>query len=276
MGFSEDLEKPMTSSGKSFKTMKLDYDGDIAVVTLCRPEARNAMNRQFFEDFQSILKSLSKDDNRARALLLLAEGKGFCAGADLKDQTGEMPPNLGDMLRQNYHPLITELKNLPMPTIVAINGAVAGAGMSLACAFDIAIAARDAYFLQAFINIALVPDAGSTYFLPRMVGRARAAAMMMTGEPLPAERALEFGIISEITEPDDLIPRARNIAGKLAAMPTQALFSIRKLLDSSENNTLAKQLEAEAIAQQAAGHSRDFMEGITAFLQKRPPEFKGK
>ena len=266
----------MTSSGKSFETMKLDYEGDIAVVTLCRPEARNAMNRQFFEDFQSILTSLSDDNNTARALLLLAEGKGFCAGADLKDQTGEMPPNLGDMLRQNYHPLITGLKDLPMPTIVAINGAVAGAGMSLACAFDIAIAARDAYFLQAFINIALVPDAGSTYFLPRMVGRARAAAMMMTGEPVTAEQALEFGIISEITEPDDLIPRAKIIAGKLAAMPTQALFSIRKLLDSSENNPLAKQLEAEAIAQQTAGHSRDFMEGITAFLQKRSPEFKGK
>lgn len=266
----------MSYSSRSLQTMTLEYDDTVAILTLSRPEAMNAMNSQFFADFQNILSELSEDKNPARALLITAEGKGFCAGADLKEQTGDMPPNLGEALRKNYNPLILGLKNLPIPTIAAVNGAAAGAGMSLVCACDIAIAGDQAYFLQAFVNIALIPDAGSTYFLPRMVGRARAASMMMLGEKLSADQAMEFGIISRVVEQDNLNSEAKSLARKLASMPTKALLSIRKLLDVSENNTLEEQLETEAVAQQKAGHSDNFMEGIMAFLQKRPAVFKGK
>ncbi|MCK5423828.1 MAG: enoyl-CoA hydratase/isomerase family protein [Emcibacter sp.] len=266
----------MSYSSHSLQTMTLEYDDTVAILTLSRPDAMNAMNGQFFADFQSILTEISENENPARALLIKADGKGFCAGADLKEQTGEMPPNLGKALRDNYNPLIQGLKNLTIPTVAAVNGAAAGAGMSLVCACDIVIAGDQAYFLQAFINIALIPDAGSTYFLPRMVGRARAAYMMMTGEKLSARQALEFGIISNIVEQDSLNAEAISLTRKLASMPTQALHSIRQLLDFSENNTLEQQLECEAVAQHKAGNSGDFMEGIMAFLEKRPAVFKGK
>ncbi|WP_339864339.1 enoyl-CoA hydratase-related protein [Paremcibacter congregatus] len=266
----------MLFDNKSLTTMSLDYSSSVAIVTLARPEARNAINHAFIEDFKTILTELAQDSNPARALLIIAEGKGFCAGADLKDQTGEMPPNLGPMLRQNYNPLIRQLKALPLPTIVAVNGAAAGAGMSLVCACDMAIAADDAYFLQAFVNIALVPDAGSTYFLPRLVGRARAASMMMLGEKLSAQDALDYGIISQVVTAQHLHAEALALAQKLAAMPTQAVIAIRHLLDGSEHNSLDQQLDAEADAQQMAGRSEDFMEGVTAFLQKRPAKFSGK
>lgn len=266
----------MPDSHRSLQTMKLEYDGSVAILTLSRPDAMNAMNGPFFADFKDILSELALSENPARALLIMAEGKGFCAGADLKDQSGEMPLNFEKTLRDNYHPLILGLRNLPIPTIAAVNGAAAGAGMSLVCACDIVIASTDAYFLQAFVNIALIPDAGSTYFLPRMVGRARAASMMMLGEKLSADQALEYGIIAKLVDQANLTDEAMILARKMAAMPTKALISIRKLLDSSENNTLEQQLECEALAQQAAGNSEDFMEGIMAFLEKRPTKFKGK
>lgn len=259
-----------------FDTMRLEQINTVAVVTLARPDAMNAINQQFFSDFQSIIEKLSEGNSTARALLIMAEGKGFCAGADLKEQTGEMPPNLGKTLRKYYNPLILGLKNLPIPTIVAMDGAVAGAGFSLICACDIAIASPKAYFLQAFINIALIPDAGSTYFLPRLVGRARATSLMMLGERLLAEQALEYGIISHIFPQASLQDEAMSLATKLSTMPTKSLVLIRNLLDQSEVNNLEEQLEAEAKAQQIAGHSTDFMEGVTAFIQKRPPIFQGK
>jgi len=266
----------MSYSNHSLQTMTLDYDDTVAVVTLSRPDAMNAMNGPFFADFKKILSELVENENPTRALLITAEGKGFCAGADLKEQTAEMPPNFKKLLKENYNPLILGLKKLPIPTVVAINGAVAGAGMSLVCACDIIIAESQAYFLQAFVNIALIPDAGSTYFLPRMVGRARAASMMMLGERLSAQQALDYGIITKVVEQGDLISEGLILARKLASMSTQALFSIRKLLDDSEENTLEQQLETEAEAQQMAGQSSDFMEGVTAFLEKRPAVFNGK
>ena len=266
----------MSDSTRSLQTMKLEYEDTVAILTLCRPDAMNAMNGQFFADFQDVLSELSQGENTARALLIKAEGKGFCAGADLKDQVGDMPPDLGKALRNNYNPLIMGLKKLPIPTIVAVNGAAAGAGMSLVCACDIVIAESQAYFLQAFVNIALIPDAGSTYFLPRMIGRARAASMMMLGDKLSAAQALEYGIVSKVVEPEDLISEGMALARKMAKMPTQALYSIRNLLDASEENTLEQQLETEAVAQQKAGYSGDFMEGVMAFLQKRPAVFKGE
>jgi len=266
----------MANQHKSLQNMTLVFDGAVAILTLSRPDAMNAMNSQFFADFQSVLSDLSAAESPARVLLITAEGKGFCAGADLKEQADKMPPDLGETIRNNYTPLILGLKKLPVPTIVAINGVAAGAGMSLVCACDIAIAAREAFFVQAFINIALVPDAGSTYFLPRLAGRARAAALMMLGERLASEQALDYGIISRVVDQADLMETAMTYARKLASQPTQALLSIRELLDASEQNSLIQQLEAEAVAQQKSGCSQDFIEGVMAFLQKRPAKFTGK
>lgn len=258
------------------QTMTLEYVDTVAIVTLSRPDAMNSMNDDFFNDFQAIFTELAKNTNTARALLITAEGRGFCAGADLKSQIGPEPVNFKKLLKEQYSPLIVSLKKLHIPTIVAVNGAAAGAGMSLACACDIAIAADDSYFLQAFINIALIPDAGSTYFLPRLVGRARAASLMMLGEKLPAQKALEYGIISEIVASAELRNKGIELAQKMANKPTKSLLIIRQLLDSSESNTLEQQLGIEADAQQAAGSTADFKEGVAAFLTKRPAVFQGK
>lgn len=265
----------------SLDTMKFERpentnSGNVAVVTFTRPDAMNAMNQTFFDNFEKILQEISRPDSGIRALLMTGEGRGFCAGADLKEQAGELPPDLGDTLRRNYNPLIRGLKALPIPTVVAVNGVTAGAGMSLVAACDIAIAAKSSLFLQAFVNIALVPDAGSTFFLPRLVGRARATKMMMLGEKLSATDALDIGLISEVTEDDCLLEHALKIATKFANGPTKALVKIRHLLDQSDDNSLAEQMEAEAIAQQEAGHSADFAEGVGAFIAKRPAVFKGK
>jgi len=264
----------------SLNSMKLEcpekgHMKNLAIVTFTRPEAMNAMNQDFFADFETLLKEISKPQSPYRALLITAEGPGFCAGADLKEQADGFPPDLGDMLRKNYNPLIMGLKSLPIPTVAAVNGVAAGAGMSIVAACDISLAANSSLFLQAFVNIALVPDAGSSFFLPRMVGRARAAKMMMLGEKIPASEAYEMGLVSQLVEDENLFEEALAVAQKFANGPTSAFVQIRQLLDQSDNNTLEQQMEAEATAQQTAGHSGDFAEGVSAFLQKRPPVFKG-
>lgn len=257
-------------------TMELDYKGNIALITLSREKALNAMNQDYFDNIKVVLEKLSANSD-IKALIITGRGGGFSVGADLKNLPMEKIDSdldLGKSLRENFEPMVMGLKALPFPTIAAVNGYAAGAGMGLMLACDFTIAARSAQFVQAFINIALVPDAGSSYFLPRIIGRARSAQMMMLGEAISAQDALDMGLIYQLSEDSELLDQALMLAEKLAKKPTSALVQIRGLLDSTFENSLADQLEAEASAQQIAGKHENFIEGVTAFNEKRAPKFK--
>ncbi len=250
----------------------------VATITLNRPERLNALSLGLMSDLIAALREI-ENDGESRAVLLTGAGRGFCSGADLASgdlNQGDGPPDLGVALHDRYHPVIRKMANYRMPIVCAVNGPAAGAGMSLALAGDIVIAAKSATFLQAFCNIGLVPDAGSTYFLPRLAGSARALGLAMLGEKLPAETAAEWGLIWKCVEDAELMNAAGAIATKFANGPTVGLGLIRKIVRQAASNTLDQQLEVELEAQRVAGRSRDFIEGVTAFLQKRPAKFTGK
>lgn len=253
--------------------MALNIDQHIAQITLTREHALNAMNQTFFDDFSECLKLLDNAKD-VKALIVIGRGTGFSVGADLKNLPIDDELDLGKALRDNFEPMVLGLKKLPFPTIAAVNGYAAGAGMGLMLGCDFTIAAKSAQFVQAFVNIALVPDAGSTYFLPRLIGNARATEMMMLGEPMDAQLALDNGMIYKIVNDDALEAEAQKLARKLSSKPTTVLVQIRGLLDSSAENTLEEQLNAEANAQKIAGEHDNFMEGVRAFNEKRAPKFK--
>ena len=257
----------------NLETMTLEITGNLAVITLTRESSLNAMNKAFCDDFVTLVRAAS-DNGNIRAIIITGTGNGFSVGADLKSLPIEQDRDLSKALRENFEPMIRALKNAPFPTIAAVNGYSAGAGMGLMLACDFTIAARSAQFIQAFINIGLIPDMGCTFFLPRLVGRARAAAMMMLGETVSAEEALKMGLIYKLSDDDNLLDDAHKLAGKLIQLPTSALVEIRKLLDQSMENTFEEQFQAEAEAQKQAGLSENFEEGVRAFNEKRPPNFK--
>ena len=256
--------------------MELDYNSNIAILTLTRENALNAMNQDYFDNFKVVLEKLSAN-SEIKALIITGRGKGFSVGADLKNLPIEKIDSgldLGKSLRENFEPMVMGLKALPFPTIAAVNGYAAGAGMGLMLACDFTIAAKSAEFVQAFINIALVPDAGSSYFLPRIIGRVRSTEMMMLGEPVSADDALKMGLIYQISEEVALMEDALILAKKLANKPTETLVHIRSLLDASFENSLTDQLKVEATAQQIAGKHENFKEGVKAFNKKKSPKFK--
>jgi len=263
----------------AFETILLDVADGVALVTLNRPEKLNAFNEQLNTDLKAAIKQVA-GDAAIRCLMFTGAGRGFCAGADLSMRamtlTDDGALDLGHSLRKNYHPMMLALAELEKPIVAAVNGPCAGAGMSLAIAADIVIAGKSASFLQAFCNIGLVPDAGSTWFLPRQIGRARAAGMALLGEKLPAETAAEWGLIWKCVDDDKLMAEAGAVARKLAAGPTKGLSLIRRALRQSWDNDFAQQLELEADLQRVAGRTSDFAEGVTAFMQKRPARFQGK
>jgi len=262
----------------AWKTLIVDKSDGVATVTLNRPERLNALSAELMVELGEALAEI-ETDSAIRCLLLTGAGRGFCSGADLASgdlTTGGGMPDLGKALHTNYHPVIRKLAAYRMPVVCAINGAAAGAGMSLALTGDVVIAAKSASFLQAFANIGLVPDAGSTYFLPRLAGTARALGLTMLGEPLPAETAAEWGLVWKCVDDAALMDEARKVAKKFASGPTVGLTQIRKLVRQSWGNSLDAQLEAEREAQVTAGRTRDFIEGVTAFLQKRAAKFTGQ
>ena len=264
----------------SYETIKFEIKDNVAEVTLNRPDALNAMNHLMLAELKDVVRQIHLKLVEARALLITGEGRGFCSGADLMDSVrqasaGPVERDSGSMLMDKYHPLFLDIAALDIPVITAVNGIAAGAGMSLSISADFVCAARSASFLQAFINIGLVPDAGSTWLLPRLIGPARAKRMMMLGEKIPAETAFDWGLCHSLSDDDTLMDDARALAQKLANGPTLAHGKIRSLIRTTFDASYAEQIQNEALAQRSANQSADAVEGVTAFVQKRPAAFKG-
>jgi len=259
-----------------FQRAKLDIEGNVGIVTLNHPEVMNAVSTEMIGGIMGALAEAESSKNGVRCLIITGAGRGFCAGANLQPSGNTASRDAGSVLETHYHPMLRKLRELPMPIVSAVNGAAAGVGMSLALMGDLVMCARSAYFLQAFRRIGLVPDGGSTWILPRLVGRARAMELSMMGEKLPAEKALEWGLIYRVVDDAKLMDDAKALARDLANGPTVSLSLIRKLYWYSEENTYEQQLNLERQMQGKAGRSADFNEGVRAFLEKRPAKFKGE
>lgn len=252
-----------------------DREGSVATITLNRPDVLNALNEPLACALLEEIERASADP-RIRAVVLTGAGRGFSAGADLASVPPDAAIDLGALLRRRYHPMILAIRSMPKPVVCAVNGVAAGAGMSIALAADIVLAARSASFVQAFAKIGLVPDAGSTWLLPRLVGEARARALALLGERIDAETALRFGMIWQVFDDGELLPSAQRLASHLATQPTRAHALIKQAFDGSTERSLAAQLEHEAGLQAQAGRTEDFREGVAAFLERRAPVFRGR
>lgn len=260
----------------SYETIRAERDGPLLTITLNRPERLNAMAPQMADELGQAFYDLGD----ARAVLITGEGKGFCSGADLSARgAGSALGGKGgshEALINHYNPAVSQLIRANVPVICAVNGPAAGVGCSLALAADFTIAAKSAYFLQAFVNIGLVPDGGSTWLLARAIGRARATRMMMLGEKISGEQAEEWGLIYKCVDDAALMDEARALATKLANGPTIAYAQMKRNIATAMDNNLQMVLLAEAEAQRVAGGTKDAVEGGMAFLQKRKAEFKGE
>jgi 2-(1,2-epoxy-1,2-dihydrophenyl)acetyl-CoA isomerase len=255
-----------------------ELDGGVLTLTLNRPERLNALNVPLIEALGAGITRAGANPE-CRAVLITGAGRGFCAGADLANRAfapGETRPDLGASLEKGINPLIRAIRNLPKPVVCAVNGPAAGAGANIALACDIVVAAKSAQFLQAFVRIGLIPDAGGTFTLPRLVGEANARALMMLGEPIKAEKAEAIGMIFRTVDDQDLMGEARTLAERLAAGPTRALGLMKRALSASSANTLDAQLDLERDLQREAGRGDDYLEGVRAFLDKRPVNFHRK
>jgi len=247
-------------------------DGAVQTITLNRPDVLNAFNRALHAALREALKEARDPD--VRAVVVTGAGRGFCAGQDLKE-FGEAG-DVGASLRATYHPNILAIRALEKPVIAAVNGACAGAGLSLACACDIRIAADNAAFVPGFVGIGLIPDAGGSYFVRRLLGASRAFEWMSSNRRLTAAEAHVWGLVSEVVEAGALSARVAELAATYAALPTKAIGMTKRLFDHAETATLEEQLEMEAQLQAAAAASEDFREGVAAFVEKREPRFSGR
>jgi 2-(1,2-epoxy-1,2-dihydrophenyl)acetyl-CoA isomerase len=263
---------------KDFERAHVTAHGNVALLTLSHPEVMNAASVKMIKGLTTALDYIEKRDSGFRAIVMTGEGRGFCSGANLSEIPEEQASSagVGSALETAYHPFLRRLRDLRMPIITAVNGAAAGVGMSIALMGDLVLAARSAYFLQAFARIGLVPDGGSTWLLPRLVGLARAKELSLLAEKLPAEKALEWGLINQVHDDGALMDSALKLASRLADGPTQSLGLIRRMYWESPHNSYEAQIDLERRSQQTAGKTEDFAEGVTAFLQKRPAKFKGK
>ncbi|MGI9325981.1 MAG: enoyl-CoA hydratase/isomerase [Pseudomonadales bacterium] len=257
--------------------VSLEVDEGIAVLKFNHPEVLNAIGGQMLSDLTDAYYEIRDPANGARCLLITGEGRAFCAGANLQDEgRGQRKGGAGDGLRSGYHPLLVGLRDLDIPIVTAVNGAAAGVGMSFAALGDIVCAAEQAYFLQAFAKIGLIPDGGATFMLPRLVGWGRAMELSLLAERLPAKKAQEWGLVNRVyADNDALMDGALELARRLANGP-KSLGLIRRAYWNTWHNSFEQQLELEAQLQNQAGATQDFKEGVQAFLEKRDAQFKGE
>ena len=264
----------------SYNKIKVSAEGDVAVITLSDPATMNAASVEMGGELADALKSAAIGPNAKRAVVITGEGRGFCSGANLQMGPGggkvdpDGKPDAGAALETVYNPMISTIRDLPIPVVTAVNGPAAGVGCSIGLMGDLIVAGESAYFLQAFRRIGLVPDGGSTYLLPRMIGRARAMEMMLLGERIPAAQALAWGLVNRVVPDADLMSTALGLANQLASGP-MAMGLIRKAVWASLDAEWNEQLNHERQAQRVAGKTDDFREGVAAFLEKRPAAFKG-
>jgi 2-(1,2-epoxy-1,2-dihydrophenyl)acetyl-CoA isomerase len=259
----------------AYNCLLYQQEGHITTITLNRPDVFNAFNDEQSYELQDALKTARKDEN-TRVIVLTGAGKAFCSGQDLKAIAGAEKRSFIDSLHKRYNPIIREMRNIPKPIICKLNGVAAGAGCSLALASDFIIASENASLIEVFINVALVMDSGSSFFLPRLVGSARAFELSTMGTKVSAKQALEWGMINRCVPAENLDAETQNIADYYAAAPTKAIGLMKKLLNRSFNSDLESMLEYEAYCQETAGASSDNKEGVAAFNEKRKPNFTGK
>jgi 2-(1,2-epoxy-1,2-dihydrophenyl)acetyl-CoA isomerase len=262
----------------SYQTILCELSDSVLRVTLNRPDKLNALTDLMLQELHAAFAQAA-GDKATRCVLLTGAGKGFCPGQDLanvQEMSRGGKPAYGEHIRSNYNPLILAMTRLPKPIVAAINGVAAGAGMSLAIACDVRVASEKASFLQAFVNIGLVPDSGSTWFLPRLIGRQRALELMLSGRKLSAAEALEWGLVNQVVSPEQLMEEATKVAARYAAAPTYAIGQIKRNVDFAESHSLEETLALEAKSQAECGLSADHQEGIQAFLEKRTPAYKGE
>jgi 2-(1,2-epoxy-1,2-dihydrophenyl)acetyl-CoA isomerase len=262
----------------SYESILFAVDAGVARLTLNRPDRLNSFTDAMHAEVRDALGRV-KGDPSVRVLLLTGAGRGFCAGQDLGDRAvapGEAPVDLGASIERNYKPLVLGLRALPLPVVCAVNGVAAGAGANLALACDLVVAAKSASFIQAFCKIGLVPDSGGTYFLPRLVGHARALGLSLLGDRLPAEQAAQWGLIWQCVDDAELPAVTDRLLAGLAQAPTRGLAAIKQALQASAGNSLAAQLDLERDLQRTLGNGDDYREGVAAFVAKRPPRFTGR
>jgi 2-(1,2-epoxy-1,2-dihydrophenyl)acetyl-CoA isomerase len=264
-----------------YETVNVHREGAAATIELDRPDTLNAWNAQLGHDLLAAVTAVAEDD-AVRAVVITGAGRAFSAGADLRDlsgreeRTAQGVPDVRRVLTERYHPIITTIRTMPKPVLAAVNGPAVGIGLSLALAADLVIAAESAYLLLAFVNIGLVPDGGSSLFVPTRVGFARPAEMAMLGERVPAAQALDWGLVNRVVPDDAFAGEVAALRDRLAAGPTRSYAGSKRQLNSWLYARMEEQLELEADLQQEMAGSPDFAEGVTAFIQKRPPVFEGR
>lgn len=253
----------------------IEINNSIAFITLNRPDKFNSFNREMALRLQNILDECAANKS-VRCIYLTGNGKAFSAGQDLGELTGENAPTISQILTEHYNPIITRLRNIPLPIVCAVNGVAAGAGANIALACDVVVASHSASFIQAFSKIGLIPDSGGTFTLPRLIGLQRASALMMMGDKIVANEALQMGMLYKVFEDEIFETESKKIAQTLAAMPTKGLAFTKFVLNQSMNNSLEQQLELEDEYQRKAAATKDYSEGVNAFIEKRKANFIGE
>lgn len=256
-------------------TLLADKSDGVMTITLNRPDVLNAFNETMSSEVQDALKDAERDDT-ARAIVLTGAGRAFCSGQDLRDRAGAASFSFVESLRRRYNPIIMKLRTIEKPVLAVVNGVAAGAGCSLALACDLRLAAEGASFIEVFARVGLVPDSGSTYLLPRVVGLGKAFELCYFPEPVSAAEALRIGLVNWVVPAAQLLDRAREIAGRLAQGPTRAYGLIKRALNHNLSSDLEAALDYEALMQEAAGRTADHREGVAAFLEKRNAKFEGR